>query len=656
MMKRFLTLLLLLMQVTVFATQRYSVYSPDKDIRFDLVIEKTALHYDISYKGQILVRDSRLGFSFDNGDFGAYVKASSPVRRTIDETYHLVMGKTSKARNHCNSLVVSLTEQKGPGRRIDLEIRVSDDGAAFRYIFPEQPRWNRFLMYDEMTQFNLSGDPQSLLMYLPGFVSAHEGTYHQSLYSQIRPDTLIEMPATFQFGDNVFVSITEAAIRDYAGMSLMRSGADMTGRLSPLPGQEKVKVKIDSFPHKSPWRVVQISSSVGGLIESDILTDLNEPCASSDTSWIKPCRTTFTWWNGDVVPDTTFSPGNNFQTNAYYIDFAAANGLDAHDIYGYAETPWYVDDNFNFGVAGAHSDVTKPIPSLDMPRIVAYARNKGIGLHLWVNWKALYPKMEEAFALYESWGVKGLMVDFMDRDDQEMIRIQEEILQCAFRHHLFIQFHGASKPSGLIRTYPNEFTREGTMNYECCKWSKDITSDHDISIPFTRMLAGSTDYHLGGFRALPRSDFKVHFINPYVMSTRCHMLAMYVVLENHIVMLCDTPQAYKDQPGFEVLRSVPGNWDETRVPAAMLNQYLSVARRSGQTWWVGTINNGTPRTVQVPMDFLGSGEYEVRMYKDAPDCGTDPDHLVTEDFSVRRGDSVRLDLPSDGGAVFIITK
>ncbi|MDC7166539.1 glycoside hydrolase family 97 catalytic domain-containing protein, partial [Bacteroides uniformis] len=153
-----------------------------------------------------------------------------------------------------------------------------------------------------------------------------------------------------------------------------------------------------------PWRVISVADRVGGLLETNILTSLNEPCRIEDTSWIKPCRTTFTWWNGNVVPDSTFSPGNNFDTNKYYIDFAARNGLDAHGIYGYAETPWYYDDNFNFGWAGPNADVTKPIPCLNMPRIVEYARSKGVGIHLWVHWRPLYDKLEEAFALYEGWG------------------------------------------------------------------------------------------------------------------------------------------------------------------------------------------------------------------------------------------------------------
>lgn len=245
-------------------------------------------------------------------------------------------------------------------------------------------------MYDEKTQFNLSGNPKTLLMYLPGYANTHESVYEHVAYSEITEHRLIEMPVTFEFGNKIFVSITEAAIRDYAGMYLMKEENKLIGKLSPHLGQEKVKVEVETFPHNTPWRVISIADRIGALLETNILTSLNEPCKLEDTSWIKPCRTTFTWWNGNVVPDSTFSPGNNFDTNKYYIDFAARNGLDAHGIYGYAETPWYYDDNFNFGNAGPNADVTRPIPCLDMPRIVEYAKSKGVGIHLWVHWRPLY--------------------------------------------------------------------------------------------------------------------------------------------------------------------------------------------------------------------------------------------------------------------------
>lgn len=640
----------------VSAQQNLSISSPDGKLKFSLKVTPENISYEVNYKKQPLVENSSLGFNFDNGEFGSNLKVGKVRRKSIDETYELVVGKVSTARNHCNEMVVPLQEKVSPGRLINLVVRAFNDGIAFRYEFPEQEGWNSYVMYDEKTQFRLSGNPMALLMYLPGYINTHEGVYTHTGYDKIAKKRLIEMPVTLEFENGVFMSITEAAIRDYAGMYLVKEKDAFAGKLSPRLGQEKIKVEINEFPHRTPWRVISVSDRIGGLLETNILTSLNEPCKIEDTSWIKPCRTTFTWWNGNVVPDSTFSPGNNFETNKYYIDFAARNGLDAHGIYGYAETPWYYDDNFNFGWAGPNADITRPIPCLNMPRIADYAKSKGVGIHLWVHWRPLYDKLEEAFALYEKWGVKGLMVDFLDRDDQEMICIQEDILKAAAKHRLFIQFHGSSKPSGLTRTYPNEFTREGTLNYEVCKWDTLVNADHDISIPFTRLLAGPADYHLGGFRALPRSMFKIQYVNPYVMSTRCHMMAMYVVLENHLTSLCDTPEAYEGQPGFEVLRTVPGTWDEISVPLAEFNKYVTVARRSGTDWWVGTLNDGTARTLNLKLDFLGDGKYQAEIYTDAPDVDENPNHLNKETRTVTRKDVIELPLAADGGSVLRISK
>ena len=640
----------------VSAQQNLSISSPDGKLKFSLKVTPENISYEVNYKKQPLVANSSLGFNFDSGEFGSNLKVGKVRRKSIDETYELVVGKVSTARNHCNEMVVPLQEKVSPGRLINLVVRAFNDGIAFRYEFPEQEGWNSYVMYDEKTQFRLSGNPMALLMYLPGYINTHEGVYTHTGYDKIAKKRLIEMPVTLEFENGVFMSITEAAIRDYAGMYLVKEKDAFAGKLSPRLGQEKIKVEINEFPHRTPWRVISVSDRIGGLLETNILTSLNEPCKIEDTSWIKPCRTTFTWWNGNVVPDSTFSPGNNFETNKYYIDFAARNGLDAHGIYGYAETPWYYDDNFNFGWAGPNADITRPIPCLNMPRIADYAKSKGVGIHLWVHWRPLYDKLEEAFALYEKWGVKGLMVDFLDRDDQEMIRIQEDILKVAAKHRLFIQFHGSSKPSGLTRTYPNEFTREGTLNYEVCKWDTLVNADHDISIPFTRLLAGPADYHLGGFRALPRSKFKIQYVNPYVMSTRCHMMAMYVVLENHLTSLCDKPEAYEGQPGFEVLRTVPGTWDEIRVPLAEFNKYVTVARRSGTDWWVGTLNDGTARTLNLKLDFLEDGKYQAEIYTDAPDADENPNHLNKETRTVTRKDVIELPLAADGGSVLRISK
>lgn len=655
MKKYFILCIFIFCSIIASAQRKITALSPDGKLKFSVQVTPEALSYKVDYKKQSIITNSLLGFDFDSGELCSDLKVGKVQRSTIDETYKLVIGKVSIARNHCNEVIIPLQEPVTK-RRINLIVRVFNDGVAFRYQFPEQEGWNSYVMYDEKTQFNICGNPKALLMYLPAYANTHENVYEHVKYDKIAERRLIEMPVTLEFSDKFFVSITEAAVRDYAGMYLMKEKGKLTGKLSPHLGQEKIKVEVTAFPHCTPWRVISIAERIGALLETNILTSLNEPCKIEDTSWIKPCRTTFTWWNGNVVPDSTFSPGNNFDTNKYYIDFAAHNGLDAHGIYGYAETPWYYDDNFNFGNAGPNADVTKPIPCLNMPHIVEYAKSKGIGIHLWVHWRPLYEKLEEAFQLYEKWGVKGLMVDFMERDDQEMIRIQEDILKCAAKHHLFIQFHGSSKPSGLIRTYPNEFTREGALNYEVCKWDDAVNADHDISIPFTRMLAGPTDYHLGGFRALPRSKFKIQYVNPYVMSTRCHMLAMYIVLENHLISLCDTPKAYEGQSGFEILRTVPGTWDDIYVPLAEINQYITVARRSGTDWWVGTLNNGTARDLQLKLDFLEDGIYQATIYTDASDVDINANNLNKEVRKVTKKDVIKMPLAADGGSVLYITR
>lgn len=639
--------------LSLFARKNVKLTSPNGKLKFSLTLEREHPVYDIQYQKQALVQNSPLSLVFDNGAFGEGLKMNKPVFSTKEETYELIVGKSKTVHSLSKEVVIPLEETAAPFRKINLVVRAFNDGIAFRYEFPEQPNWKTYVMYDENTAFNVVDNPKFLGMYLPSYQTSHEATYSHVKYEEIKERNLMDMPALFEYPNHIFMAITEAAVRDYAGMYLWKENGCLQGKLSPKLNQEQIKVEA-SLPHQSPWRVFMISDRVGALIESDLLTNLNEPCKIEDTSWIKPGKTTFTWWNGNVTPDTTFLGGNNFPTNKYYIDFAARNGLDFHSIYGYAEQPWYTDDGTWFGFPGENSDITKPVSSLNMQEICDYAKSQGVQIHLWTNWKPLYAKIDEAFALFEKWGVVGMMIDFMDRDDQEMIRIQEEFLAKAAKHHLFVQFHGSSKPSGLHRTYPNEFTREGTLNYENFKGCMVTTADHDISMPFTRLLAGAADYHLGGFRALPKDKFKIQQSNPYVTSTRCHMLAMYVVLESYLGMICDTPEAYEGQPGFEFLRTVPTTWDKTVVPDAFVNEYVAIARRHGDDWYVGAINNSQARDVEIALDFLDKGDYKITLYKDARDTDTNPNHLIKETLTVTAKDKITVPLASDGGAAMHI--
>ena len=650
----FILISLILISICAYGQREMSVASPDKSIVFNLKMTDTAPLYKVSYKGEPILRYSGLQFNFlEGGKFPLNLKSAKPVYTQKIESYELVVGKNKKITSRYTQMVVAMEENTGLKRKINLVVRVFNDGIGFRFEFPEQ-EWKSYTLTNEQTEFNIDGNPIVRSLLLPNYTTSHEGEYSVLPLNNIKNDTLMDVPTLFELENGNFVAITEAALSNYAGMYLVRKNGKLVSSLSPLPGQTEVKVKA-SIPHQTPWRVLMINDRIGALIESNILTNLNEPCKISDVSWIKPGKTTWPWWNGNITPDTNWTPGNNFETNKYYIDFCANNHLEYHSVVEYGGHEWYRSDGENF-FPGPNTDVTKPVPGLNMQQICDYGKQKGVGIRVWVHWQALYPKLEAAFTQFEKWGISGLMVDFMDRDDQEMVNMQEEILRRAAAHKLHIQFHGAYKPTGMHRTWPNEFTREGAMNYEYDKWSDLMTPDHDINIPFTRMLAGSTDYHLGGFRAVPKSKFKIQYSRPLVMATRAHMLAMYVVLENYLGMVCDYPDAYIGQPGFDFIQQVPTTWDETKVIDAKVGEWICIARRKGEQWFIGSITNSTSREINLHLDFLTSGESEATIYADATDTNENPNHLKISTIPVKQGDIIKLKLESGGGGAIVIRR
>ena len=641
--------------INVFAQRGLTVNSPDKNIRFWLNVDPNGLVYKVSYKGNLLVDASRLNISFqEGGAFANNLKLEKHQSQHHEENYQLIVGKNSNVHSACNQLLVSVSEKSGLKRQLEVEVKVFNDGAAFRYRIPQQKTWKSVNITDEANTFNLSQNPLVLTLFRENYTTSHEGIYSKLHLNEIKADTLMDLPTLFSFPKGVFMAITEANLRDYGGMYLVKHQGVLQSSISRLPNQTAIKVKA-KLPHQSPWRVMMIGDRMGTLIESNVLTNLSNPSQIKDVSWIKPGKTTFPWWNGNVTPDTSFAPGNNYETNMYYVNFCAKNSIAYHTVVEYGLHEWYVNDGANF-MPGPHADPAKAVPGLDMQQLCDSAKKVGVGIRVWVHFAALYPKLEETFAQYEKWGIKGLMCDFMDRDDQEMVNMQEEILQKAAQHHLHIQFHGAYKPTGLNRTYPNEFTREGTLNYENDKWNNIVTPDADINIPFTRGLAGSTDYHLGGFRAANPATFKVHYTAPMVQGTRCHMLAMYVVLENEQGMVCDYPDAYIGKPGFEFLKEVPITWDETKGVTAKLSEHITIARRKGNDWYLGTINSNTARSLNTPLSFLPKGNYTAEIYSDAPDADINPNHLVKVVQKVNSQTVLKTVLTAGGGQVVRLHK
>jgi len=649
-----LIILFLLSSQLLFAQKIVRLASPDGAIQYNFQMTTQAPTYTVSFQGQPVISDSKLSLDFKNGAFDKNFRIKKIRYKKADETYELVVGKAKTVRNHYQEAVVELVSNSKPKRQINLIIRAYNDGIAFRYEFPKQANWSSYELTDEHSTFQFASNPTVNTLYLPNYKTSHEGLYTTTKLDSIPANQLMDMPTLFQISDKCYISITEAALLNYAGMYLTRTeGRTLTSKLSPLPNQTELKVKA-TLPHHTPWRVIMIANNVGKLMESNILTNLNEPSNIKDWSWLKPGKATWTWWNGGVLKDVDFYVGQNFETHKHYIDFCAANNIEFHSIVEYWDTAWYYGEGKGFDPPPLNADVTRPVESLEMERIVEYSKQKGVGLRVWVHWKPLAEKLEAAFAQYEKWNIKGLMIDFMDRDDQEMVNWVEKVLQLAAKYHLHVQFHGAYKPTGLSRMYPNEFTKEGALNLENLKWGKECDPEHNLMIPFTRMIAGPTDYHPGGFRAVTKEDYKANFSEPNVMGTRCHHLGMYVVFESYLQMVCDYPEAYKDQPGFEFLQQVPTSWDETRVLQAQIGNYITIARRKGADWYIGTMNDWTPRTLLIPLDFLSEGTFEATLFSDADDADTNPNHLVKETRIVKKSDILNVKLATGGGqAVWI---
>lgn len=625
--------------------------SPDGQLEITIALNRdNAPVYSVNYRNRPVIAPSTLGLEFKQGGLLSKNLRITGVRRTTqDENYTLVVGKTRQARNHCNEITVALEESQAPQRKIELIFRAYDDGAAFRYQLPVQAAIKNIELTAEHSEFRFPTDLTCWALQLGSFTTSYEGEYDRLTLSRIKSDAIVGLPLVVQARDeSLTVAVSEADLDNYAGMYFtgLNSGYGVKSRLSPRPDDKNLAVRATASGFHTPWRVLMVASEPGKLIESTIITNLNPANAIGDTSWIQPGKSAWDWWSGSLAENVK-QAGMNDETMKFYIDFASEFGLQ----YMLIDAGWYTPIAYG-EKADLKADITKTVPSINLPELVNYARQHNVGVFVWLNWIPANQQMDVAFPYYEKLGIKGVKIDFMDRDDQEMVAFYHRVLKKAAEHHLLVDLHGAYKPTGLVRTYPNYITQEGVMGAEYNKWSARVTATHNLTLPFTRMLLGPMDYTPGGFRNVTAQNFQIKNSGPQVMTTRAQQLAMYVVYDSPFACVSDSPGAYRGQAGAQFLKVVPTSWDETRVLAGKIGEYLVIARRHGQDWYIGAMNNEQGREISLPLNFLGNGNYRLIRYAD----GASPADVVTTNETITRGklkgaDSLMLKLAAGGGSV-----
>jgi alpha-glucosidase len=651
-----LKLMLIFIFLLVFQTMSYAqsqfLSSPDNrlSIIFETIKENQVsesgeqLIYSVIYNDQALVDRSALSLNFENQKpLGEDVKIVSTERSSLDQSYELIAGKTNFVNDKCNVLTLHLQENGTPERILTIEARAYNDAVAFRYIVPEQLEMKEFRLISERAEFKISKDAITYAQILPrNSVHSYESEYLKlpitafSHVGSVVNNPKIGLPLLMEVPGVAWVAINEADLQNYSSMYLTTlskgwSGHSLEAFLAPQIDDSSVCV-TGSLPLTTPWRILQVGKDAGALIESNILTNLNAENVIEDTSWIKPGKAAWNWWNGSVGAN-----GERDFTNEgmkYYIDFAAESGLE----YLLIDAGWAVRD-----------DITKMNGKVDIPMLVEYAKQKNIGIWIWIHYRDVVKQLDEAFPIYEKWGVAGLKIDFIERDDQAGIDFYYRTARKAVEHHLMLDFHGGTKPSGLSRTYPNILGYEAVVGMEVSRGGLRDNPDSHLMLPFTRMLQGFMDYTPGGFNNVTKEEFEPRRSKPMVMGTRAHHLAMYVIYESPIQMVSDYPNAYKGQPSFQFIKDVPAIWDETKVLNGIPGEYITIARRKGDNWFVGSMTNWNPRKLNITLDFLSDGLYLAEIYMDASDSGLYPKNNIIKKISVNRNQQLELKLASGGG-------
>ncbi|MBN1273965.1 MAG: glycoside hydrolase family 97 protein [Candidatus Aminicenantes bacterium] len=640
--------LVLFLGFSLLKAENYELFSPDKSIRVDISVAEK-ISYSVSLNGERLVLPSSLSMTIKGkGALGPNAHVKNVKRDSVKNMHHPVVPvKSINVVDRFNEISFSFEQ---PFKVI---FRAYNQGVAYQF----QTTFKEMIQLEDEEVFLRFNKNHKI--YFPteeSFLTHSERLYEYLSLSDIPDGKMASLPLLVDIAEGPKIAFTEAWLEDYPGLYLEgRSEPCLKGLFPAVAVKEKqtrdrtveVIERADHIAYTQgtrsyPWRVLVIARKDSELIENQIVYTLSPPCRLKDTYWIKPGKVAWDWWNANNLFGVDFRAGINTSSYKYTIDFAASYGIE----YIILDEGW-----------SDPADLFKVNPDLDLEEILRYGSEKNVGIILWVVWKTLDDQLEPALNRFEDWGVKGIKVDFMQRDDQAMVNYYWKIAAQAAKRHLIVDFHGSYKPAGLRRAYPNVLTREGVRGLENVKWSKTPDPEHDLMIPFIRMLAGPMDYTPGAMINAQKKNFHPVYTRPMSMGTRCHQLAMYVVYESPLQMLADSASHYlREKECLTFLGPVPTVWEKTLILEASVGDYVLVARKSKEVWYVGAMTDWDARTISLDLSFLDAGEYSALIFQDGVNADRYGNDYKKCQKTVTSSDRLTLNLAPGGGWAAKISK
>jgi alpha-glucosidase len=638
--------------------QDFNLNSPNGKIQITIAVNDK-ITWTISHQKDVVLTPSVMSMTLNEGEIlGKNPIVLNSKNETVNTSFETPLYKKKTVQDNYNQLLLNF---KGD---FSIEYRAFDDGVAYRFITKKK---KEITVKSEEVILNFDQDYSTLMPYVRDlrnpkdpYISSFESLYVNKKFSEFAKDTLSFLPFLIDLKNQKKAVFLEANLQDYPGMFVTnnKEKSGFEARFPKYPLQEMnggfnflnklISHRADYLvttkgTRNFPWRIVVLSENDVALANNDMVQRLSEPSKIKDISWIKPGKVAWDWWNDWNIYNVNFQAGINTETYKYYIDFASKNKVE----YIVLDEGWSVETN-----------IMEHNPNVDLKALITYAKEKNVDIILWCSWMALHENIDAIFKNYSDMGVKGFKVDFIDRDDAKMVNSVYEIAQKAANYKLLLDFHGMYKPTGIQRTYPNILNFEGVKGLENSKWTpNDDVPTYDCSIPYIRMMAGPMDYTPGAMRNATKNEFKPSKSNPESQGTRCHQLALYTIFEAPLQMMADSPTAYKAaQESTDFIAKIPTTFDETVALNGEVGKYISIARKKGTTWYLGSITNWNGRDITIDFSFLEKGKtFEADIFTDGLNAEKATVDYKREKITVNSTTKMTFHLASGGGLSAIIS-